>query len=286
MDIFNLDIDREQAEFEHKNIEPRNWLDVRVSSTGLKEAKKSTRDFLYYLQKPKEQKLHFDFGNSLELYFIDRKKFNETVCVMDESERPEPTKNYKTKVNQEWKEKFLEDNKDKYIIPKTGKDSFEIIEAVAELALEHPLFHELYDGMNYQDPFEWVCSRTGLKRYARTDLFNAEKGIIIDVKTDAQGDFERACANMDYFIQAFDQIIGAVESGKMEKVNKYYWFVITKCEPYFVDFYELDLDAILRVEESYWSTLYRLRDDLSNNPDKIVWKSGVLNKIKPKNWYK
>lgn len=284
MDIFgntNSEVEQDVC-----STEPRDWLDVRVSSTGLKEAKKSTRDFLFYIQKPKEKKLHFDMGNAIELYFIDRAKFKETVIVMDESQRPFPDKNYQTKANSEWKAEFLEANKDKYIIPKTGKDSMEVIEALAELAIEHPFFHELYDGMNYQDPFEWICPKTGLKRYARTDLFNEKKEIIIDVKTDGKGDFERECSNLDYFLQAMDQIVGAVQSGKMKKVKKYYWFVITKVEPYFVDFYEFDLEQALRVEESYWSVLYRLRDDLAKNPEKIVWKGSTLNKIAPKNWYK
>ncbi len=287
MDIFeNLDIDRERAELEHRTPQPNQWLERRISSTGLKEAKKSTRDYLHYLKKPKEKKLHFDMGNAIELYFIDREEFNRKVIVMDESKRPFPDKNYQTKANQEWKANFYTENTDKYIIPAKGKDSMEIIEILSNLAIEHPLFHTLYEGMNYQDPFEWICPKTGLSRYARTDLFNASKGIIIDIKTDAQGDFERACGNMDYYIQAMDQMVGAVESGKMEVVNEYWWFVITKEEPYFIDFYQLDLDKMLRVEESYWSTLHRLKNDLSGNPEKIVWKNNYSNIINPPNWYK
>lgn len=256
-----------------------------ISSSALKEAKKSTRDFLYYYTKPKTTAKHFDFGNALELYMIDKVEFYNKVAIMDETKRPEPTKDYRTKTNQEWKAQFYAENENKYIIAATGPDSFEVIQELEKIAQMHPAY-DLLLGKNYQDPFEWVCPITGFPRYARTDLFSAEDGIIIDIKTDGKDDFERACTNNDYFIQAFDQIEGALHSGKMSVVNEYYWFVFTKTAPYFVDVYKFDFEEALRVEESYYSTLRRLKSDLESDPEGIVWHQAPVAKIRIPNYYK
>lgn len=255
-----------------------------ISSSALKEAKKSTREFLWYYSKPKDRKGYFDFGNCLELYLIDKDAFYKEVAVMDESKKPEPDKDYRTKVNQEWKASFYEKNANKYIIPATGEDSFETIQYLEELAQKHPAY-DLLLGKEYQKPFEWICPRTGLKRYARTDLY--EPGIIIDIKTDANDDFVRTCVKNDYFTQAFDQMIGAVESGAMEEVKDYYWFVLGKKAPYFVDVYRFDTDAMLKVEESYWSALMRIKTDLSSGEAQdFVWRDLPIQKLTVPNYYK
>ena len=72
----------------------------------------------------------------------------------------------------------------------------------------------------------------------------------------------------------------------MEVVNEYYWFVFTKTAPYFIDVYKFDFLEALRVEESYFSTLRRLKEDLENNPDEIVWHYVPVAKIKIPNYYK
>lgn len=255
-----------------------------ISSSALKAAKKSTRDLIHYYTKPKEKKTYFDFGNSIELFLIDKPAFYKEVAIMDESKKPEPSKDYRTKVNAEWKEDFYKKNEGKYIISATGKESFEEIQYLEELAKKHPAY-DLLLGKEYQKPFEWICPVTGLKRYARTDLY--EDGIIIDIKTDVDEDFARTCVKNDYYMQAFDQIIGAVESGAMSEVREYYWFVLGKTAPYFVDVYSLDLDALLRVEETYWSTLRRLHYDLSaDNVEDIVWRDIPVKKITVPNYYK
>jgi hypothetical protein len=258
-----------------------------ISSSALKEAAKSLRHLVHYKNKPKETKGHFDFGNACELYFIDQDAFYRDVAVFDDSEvcnelistsskSPRATNVYK-----DWKAKFDKENEGKYIIPFDGVDSFDVIVKCYELFKQHEFAQAVCSG-NYQDPFEWTDEKTGLKRYARTDIFNEPLNFITDLKTDHSGDFEKACNNMDYFLQAFDQIEGAVQSGKMMQVEHYYWLVITKTPPYAVDVYELDLDSLLKVEEKYRSTLHTI----ANTDFCPVWIKGEYNIIKPANWYK
>jgi len=258
-----------------------------ISSSALKAAKSSFRDFVHYYEKPKDRKLHFDFGNAIELYLIDKPSFFKEVAILDESQRPVPDKNYQTKENKVWKDNFIAKNDDKLIISSTGKDSFETILKLEALAQKHPYFDMLFGAdMQYQDAFEWICPRTGLKRYARTDLYSKEKGIIVDIKSCAEDDFEKEATKFDYVIQAIDQIIGAVESGKMDEVRGYYWFVLTKTEPYFVDVYQFKIEENLRAEESYWSALLQLKSDLQSDWKEIVWHQLDMKVFKLPNWYK
>jgi len=266
-------------------------LQRRISSTALKAAKESTRSLVHYYEKPKEKKDYFDFGNAMELYLIDQDAFEEKVAIFDDREfladlmveKPELKAPTSTSAYRNFKAEFMEANESKYIINYEGQDSFQTIKMLHKLASAHPWFTELTG--EYQTPFEWTCPRTGLKRYARTDLYCNKRNIIIDIKTDAQGDFLRAANNADHFLQAFDQITGAIESGKMKEVVGYYWFVLTKKEPYFVDVYFMDPTKMLKVEESYWSTLMRLKDDLTSGRN-IVWHQLDVQKINVPNYYK
>lgn len=263
-----------------------DWTKKEVSSSALKAAKVSTRNFFWYYQKPRDKKSYFDYGSAIELYLISKEEFYKEVVVMDESKRPEPTKNYQTKVNKEWKDAFYETNADKLIINKTGKDSLEVIEKIAEMVSNHPAADLLINGDNeYQEEFRWVCPISGLNRYCRTDLTNRKEKYIIDIKTYADDSFERAAANNDHFIQAWDQVKG-VENTWGEAVDKYYWFAIGKKEPYHVDFYEFDLDQALKVEELHNSIMHRLKDDLKKDPKDLVYTRTEIDKIKVPNWYK
>jgi hypothetical protein len=266
-----------------------DWTKKEVSSSALKSAKVSTRNFFWYYQKPREKKGYFDYGSAIELYLIDREAFNAEVAVMDESKRPEPTKNYQTKVNKEWKDNFYEQNADKLIIPSTGKDSFETIQEIYEMVQNHPAADLLFNSNNkYQQEFRWVCPISGLNRYCRTDLTNDEQRYIIDIKTYADDSFERAATKNDHFLQAWDQALGVNASGAMgeEGVDSYYWFAINKTAPYHVDFYKFDLDQAMKVEEVHNSIMHRLKDDLKKDPKDLVYTRTEVDLLKVPNYYK
>ena len=257
--------------------------DKAISSSALKSALTSTRELFHYYLKERTTSSALEFGNAFELYLIDKPSFYEQVAVMDESLRPEPSKNYQTKVNAEWKKEFYEKNADKYIIPSGGKESFETIVALEALAKKHPMYNLLLEG-DYQTEFKWKCPLTGLSRYARPDIVLKEAGIIIDIKTDGQDDFQRSAANNHYFLQALDHIDGALHSGAMETVKEYYWAVFEKSEPYHVTFYQLDVEHLLPVEAVRDVTLRRIKADLESGQE-IVWRNQAIEGIKVPTWY-
>lgn len=253
-----------------------------ISSSALKAGKTSTKEFLEYYLKKKDPKSYFDFGNALELFLIDKVEFYKQVVVMDETKRPEPSKNYQTKVNAEWKAKFYEDNADKLIIPSDGKESFETIQILESLAKKHPSYDLLMMG-EYQKAFTWTCPITGFKRYSRPDIVVKELNLIIDIKTDASDDFGRSANNNDHWIQALDQIQGAIASGALEKVDAYYWAVFEKASPH-VTFYTLDLDGLLPIETVQERTLRRIKEDLESGVE-IVWRDMPVKRLKVPTYY-
>ena len=263
-----------------------DWTKKEVSSSALKAAKVSTRNFFWYYQKPRDKKSYFDFGSLIELYLIDREAFNAEAAILDESKRPEPTKNYQTKVNKEWKDAFYEQNADKLIIPNVGKDSLETILEIYEMVQNHPAADLLFDKDNsYQEEFRWECPISGLKRYCRTDLSNKKKKYIVDIKTYADDSFERAAAKNDHFLQAWDQVQGA-NANWDEGVETYYWFAINKNAPYHVDFYKFDLEQALKVEAVHNSIMHRLKDDLKKDPKDLVYTRTEIDLLKVPNYYK
>lgn len=260
-----------------------------MSTSALKEAKKSTRDFLEYYREDRERsrKTYFDFGSACELYLIDKLGFKDAVYIMDETKRPFPDKNYQTKANAEWKAAVMSANSDKLIIPATGKDSFEVITHLDILAQKHPLYDLLFQrDMNYQDAFTWACPISGLQRYSRPDLFSPSKKVIVEIKTYDDDEFERACRTHDYYLAAIDQIVGAVASGKMEEVEEYYFCAMSKKAPYFFDMYKFEFESALKVEEAYNMTLNRLKEDLAGDYKQIVWKDMPVSILKTPNYYK
>ena len=253
-----------------------------ISSSALKAGKTSTKEFLEYYLQPKESKSYFDFGNALELFLINETEFYAKVAIMDESKRPAPDKDYKTTANKDWKAQFYANNPDKLIIPATGKESFETIQTLKSLAKKHPSYDLLQMG-EYQKAFTWTCPITGLKRYSRPDIVVPNLNLIIDIKTDASDDFARSASNNDHWLQALDQIQGAIASGEMKRVDAYYWVVFEKTSPH-VTFYTLDLDGLLPVETVQERTLRRIKEDLESGVD-IVRRDMPVKRLKVPTYY-
>ncbi len=279
-------------------MEKIDWMERSLSTTGLAEGKKSTRDLLAYWNKPKDsdKASHFDFGSALELYIFDIAEFNKKVVIMDESKRPVPDKNYQTKANAEWKTQFYVDNADKYIIPTTGDDSFEVITTLESMFKKHPEYARIMSLKGIQSEYKWVCPYSGLNRYSRTDLDGSPldgvlPAIIIDVKTDAGNDPQKAINNNDYWIKAYDQLFGAAASGRMgEDVSiediDYYWLFFGKKAPYFVDFVYLHPANREKLEDVYQSTLRRIGEDLRNDPENIVSHGAAEMMVSLPGWYR
>jgi len=230
-----------------------------VSSTGLKQAVRSTRDFAFYLLEEQQQKTYFDFGNAFELAIMD--EVNGTTLFKDEAaicktaqwskaalaEKPDLKTVKASKIYKELAKEFEAANFGKYLVPDTGPQSAESIESMVKSCLENDTVKRLLTGTEYQVSLVWEDKQTGLKCKTRPDVCRTKKNVLVDIKTtiDAspQG-FARQAAKLDYPLQAVMQCIGAVETGLIDNVAAYYWLAVEKGEPFNFALYEFQQDDL------------------------------------------
>ena len=153
----------------------------------------SMREFKYYKdnQKPEERKSCFDFGNVFELSLLQPDKVDSISVVFDEEpilkklaeERPDLKKPRGSKEFQEWQNAFYIENKDKYIIQKTGSESFETVLEMVKSCKEDEVISKLLKQIECQVSIYWTDKETGLKLKTRPDISKSNKNTILDVKT-------------------------------------------------------------------------------------------------------
>lgn len=213
-----------------------------ISASSIKHAKKSMLLYHHYRTTPQERKAHFDMGNAFELalldYFNGTDEFEKKVVVFDESKRPQPDKDYRTKENNDWKRSFFESNESKYIV--TG-DDWESIKQMIVRCEADPTVSNLLKNTDYQTSLYWTDEKTGVKLKTRPDVVKVNRPVIVDIKTTKDASpkaFAKDCANYEYPIQAIVQIRGAIESGLFDHVDKYYWIAVENVAPFDVVVYE------------------------------------------------
>lgn len=227
----------------HANME---WM----SSTMLRKAAESPKHLWHYMNKKDDQrKSHFDFGNAFELALLDKEGFANDVVIYDDSEiidsirskRPDIVGFGNTKEYKLWKAGFYEENADRYVIQKDGKESYETIEAMLESCYQDKVIQAMIKNIEYQYSLMWVDHDTGLQLKTRPDICKMNKNIIVDVKTALDGSpdgFSKAIGNHKLHIQAIMQIDGVLATGAMPQVDAYFWLVVEKTEPYNATLYE------------------------------------------------
>ena len=270
------------------SIEDYHANKTHYSSTGIKHAKKSLKEFWYYKQGLYDHGYvsHFDFGNAMELALLDHSEFADKVEIFDETQRPEPDKTFGSKLNKEWKQNFIDkaQQENKYVIPKSGNDSFETVECLLDSCYRDKTIQALLKNVEYQSSIFWTDKNTGLNLKTRPDVIKSRKNAIIDVKTTTDGspeEFKRAMVKYDYPIQATTQIDGVVSGGLMEKLDHYFWLVLEKNPPYSATLYEFTPEDRVFIEEQYRFLLSRIAraDELDFYPgysDRADNKHGII----------
>jgi len=253
----------------HKDIDIEKYHEDRtiLSSTGLKKAKNSTRDFIYYVLHGSKGGSHFDFGNAFEIAVMDAVNgtnfFDKEVAVLasEEWERkalelnpdlvsPKASKGYK-----ELKAKFEAENDSKYLINDVGDtESDWALQQMVKSCTNNEVISQLLKGTEYQVSLVWEDLETGLKLKTRPDVCKAKKNVVVDIKTckDASPHgFARDAANLDYPLQACMQIDGAIQTGLMDTVDSYFWLAVEKTPPYNVALYEFQQEDIKFFMDTY-----------------------------------
>jgi hypothetical protein len=222
-----------------------------ISATSIKMAKKSLSLFKWMQTHPQETKLEWDFGNAFEVALLDKTNFEKSVAILQTeswiakalAEKPTLTVPKSSKCYEIEKDKFLADNKGKYLIPDVGPQSFQVIEYMLESCHKDAVIQKLIANTEYQLSLFWTDPNTGINLKTRPDICKRKKNVIVNLKTAIDGSpsaFSRELANYEYPLQAAIEITGCIESGLMEQVDNYFWLVVEKEPPYNATLYEFD----------------------------------------------
>lgn len=239
-----------------------------IGSTLLKAADSSMKKYLYEEENLSkgERKIHFDFGNAFELAFLDQDEFNKKVAIMDLKQMPFPDKDFRTKANKEWRDCFISENEDKYIVQKEGDSSIASIYNMIDSCKNNKVINILMSNMDYQKSIFWTDKETGLCLKARPDTILQEKKTIVDVKTCEDASprkVENAVNNFKYHLQAIQQIEGVESSGIIDKVENYFWLFVEKNAPYHVEVYEFHPEDRKSVKLKYRALLNKIAESKS-----------------------
>ena len=261
----------------YKDLSIEDYHDNKThhSSTGIRHAKRSLKDFWYFKQGHYDHGFvsHFDFGNACELALLDHGEFVDKVEIFDADKRPEPEKTFGSKLNKEWKQDFYDkaQSENKYVINAKGDQSFETIECILDSCYRDKTIQNVLKNIDYQSSIFWTDKDTGLNLKTRPDVIKSSKNVIVDIKTTNDGSpekFTKSLTNFDYPIQAAMQIDGVLQGGLMDKVDYYFWLVLEKSPPYSAQLYEFTMEDRVFIEEQYRFLLKRIKraDDLNFYP--------------------
>ncbi len=229
-----------------------------ISGTGLKQVKKSSRHFAWYLAFGSEAKPAFDMGNAFELALLSKVNgvdiFSEKVAIFDPSLRPSPTQTFAANVNKDWKELWEKTNEGKYVITTDTKAE---IDTMVKACMAEPTIVKLLEITQYQASFVWTDPNTGVKCKTRPDLAIGNKKVIVDIKSTKAADpsgFQKECVKFDYFLSAIMQMEGAIQTGFMDEVDSYFFLAVEKSEPYNACLYEFAKEdwQIVKLEYEYY----------------------------------
>lgn len=284
------------------SIEDYHSNKTHISATQIKYARQSIKHFHYYIsgKLPREEKSHFDFGNAFELALLAPNEYLQRVAISPDAELvSEIMSDGKTKTARnttrykEGMQKFLDENKGKYIIADSGPESFETIEEMLSSCYQDKIIQGLIKNTEYQLSLFWTDPQTGLQLKTRPDFCKRKKSVIVNLKTTLNGSpeaFSKDLKKYDYPIQAAIEIQGCLNTGIMDKVDNYFWLVVEKVPPFNATIYEFNerdiaavtdtLDFLLsRIKKANEANLYPGYTDASDN------EYGILTAQIPL-WYK
>ena len=217
-----------------------------LSSTALKHGLRSMRELRWFLdgKLPRKESDAFEIGKAFELALLEHEKVESEIAVLNEDNRPEPTKTMASKLNSSWKKQFELDNEEKIII---SKDNWGMIEQMVRGVAENTTLDSMIGLCSSQVSIYWQDEETGVKLKTRPDLVLPEAGLVIDIKTAPDGSpsgFGRQVQNFSYWLQAIMQIDGLERAGMIDTSHpenfNYFWLVSEKQPPYNATLYEFD----------------------------------------------
>lgn len=229
-----------------------------IGSSAARKARKSLSLYKAYRDGtlPESSARYLDFGTAFELALCAPAMFISHVrCDAEVVESIGGAKPRSTNIYKEWVKDLGEDI---LIIPENGPESLQTINAMLATCKADPIIMRLIEGTQWNWTFLWTDPDTGLELKTRPDICTTRKPVIVSIKTALDGSpeaFTRDMVKYSYPMQAAFEMEGVVRSGRMERVDGYYWLVCEKQPPYNATLYELDPDDMAGIMADYHYTI-------------------------------
>ena len=150
-----------------------------LSSTGLKAFSDLPAKYEYAMaNKGYSPSPAFLLGTSVHARVLEDKY---DYVVLDESQRPVPEKDFRTKANSSWKKSIVAEAEanGKRVVTKIQSD---LIDAMVENCKKEQVYKKYIAQGHCEKQFFGTCSITGLKLKSQIDCYT-DKGTLIDLKT-------------------------------------------------------------------------------------------------------
>lgn len=232
---------RKDVSFEdYRNLEGMNSSMLKLMKVPFK--------FKYALDYSRPDTDALKIGRAIHTAILEAHKFNaEFLCLPDIDRRT-------TKGREAYAE-LVSQNPNKTILK---PDDFNMALDVATSVRSNAHANYLLEGAMTEVTLDWTHEETGVKCKARVDGYNAELGIVIDVKTTQDASpsgFPRKLFAYGYHLQAAYYLEALRANG--EDAKHFVFIAVEKDKPYCVSLYRLD-DKTIQLSKQENDRLLRL----------------------------
>lgn len=231
-----------------------------ISNSRLSLFEKSPMHYKYLMEHPKPPTAAMLFGSLVHYVVLEPHMLKDYIIVFDETKRPEPDKDYKTKVNQIWRANFFtQADLEKKIA--VSKEDFDFAQRIRDKLYTYPQSKEILNasGNLLEHGVRWKHGKSNCK--GKIDIRNPY--FLADLKTGADVDppeFQKNIFNRKYHRQGGMYLDGDAE-GKLDFANmKEFMFIAVETEePIGISVHRLTRPVIERGYEEYCNLTEQLQ---------------------------
>jgi hypothetical protein len=157
----------------------------RLSASGLKSLNDCPLAYKRYAESGIETTIHIEKGKLVHSLLLEPETVKDLYTFLPTDKLPFPDKNFQTKANREYRDEFMEQNKDKIVLP-NEEDYKRIIYTCKKINQDKDV-KRLLKGTEREVGLLWENFQTGVKMKGKPDAFKfypngKAKNYILDVK--------------------------------------------------------------------------------------------------------
>lgn len=235
----------------------------RISNSQLTAFKRSPEHWLHYVKTKREQTAAMILGSACHCLALEKQNFDSEFFVLDTEKMPMPDKDFRTKVNAEWKKEQIYLGGDKIVI---DLDQMKLAgKCVEVLYNDRVAVKYLQEGKAFESELSWKS--IGLEFYGIRDITSDE--FIVDLKFVNNADpfvFQKYLFSEGIYRQGGMYLDGEMKGEFTGDPHKRVLFIaVETSEPHGVSVHELQEEVISFGVNEYRMLAGQLKDCLDND---------------------